>query len=65
MLNIAPLKSYYDDLNILEVFAQAHDKVRIVKLLTQHVVKDDSGVPINGGPPGWWLDYQSVIYIYD
>ena len=40
-------------------------RVRIVKLLTQHVVRGDFWVPTNGSPPWWWWRYQFVICIYD
>ena len=35
-------------------------RITIVKLLTQHVVKDDSWVPTSGSPPCWWWGYQSI-----
>ena len=35
-------------------------RVTIVKLPTQHVVKDDSWVPTSGSPPCWWWGYQSL-----
>ena len=35
-------------------------QITIVKLLTQHVVKDDSWVPTNGSTPCWWWGYQSL-----
>ena len=40
-------------------------RVRIVKPLTQHVVRGDSWVPTNGIPPCWWWGYQSEICIHD
>ena len=40
-------------------------RVRIVKLLTQHVVRGDSWVPTNGSPPCWWWGYQSVNCVHD
>ena len=35
--------------------------ITIVKLLTQHVIKDDSWVPTSGSPPCWWWGYQSLM----
>ena len=35
-------------------------RITIVKLLTQHVVKDDSWVPASGSRPCWWWGYQSL-----
>ena len=39
--------------------------VRIVKLLTQHVVRGDLWIPTNGSPPCWWWGCQSAICIHD
>ena len=36
-------------------------RVTVVKLLTQHVAKDDSWVPTSGSPPCWWRGYQSFM----
>ena len=36
-------------------------RITIVKLPTQHVVKDDSWVPTGGSPPCWWWGYQSLM----
>ena len=35
-------------------------RITLGKLLTQHVVKDDSWVPTSGSPPCWWWGYQSL-----
>ena len=40
-------------------------RVRIVKLLTQHVVRGDFWVPTNGSPPCWWWSFQSAVCIHD
>ena len=39
--------------------------VRIVKRLTQHIVRSDFRVATNGSPPYWWQGCQSVICIHD
>ena len=39
-------------------------RVRIVKLLSQYVVRGDFWVPTNGSSSCWWWGYQSVICIY-
>ena len=36
-------------------------RVTIVKLFTQHVVKGDSWVSTSGSPPCWWWGYQSLM----
>ena len=36
-------------------------RITIVKLLTQHVVKDHSWVPTSGSPTCWWWGYQSLM----
>ena len=36
-------------------------RVTVVKLLTQHITKGDSWVPISGSPPCKWWGYQSLI----
>ena len=41
----------------LQVFHQ----VTIIKLLTQHVEKDDSWLPTSGSLPSWWLGCQSFM----
>ena len=40
-------------------------RVRIVKLLTQHVVRSDFWVLINGSPSCWWWGCQSENSIHD
>ena len=35
-------------------------RITIVKLLTQHFVKNDFWVPTSGSPPCWWWGYQSL-----
>ena len=35
-------------------------QITIVKLLTQHVVKEDSWVLTSGSTPCWWWGYQSL-----
>ena len=36
-------------------------RVAVVKLLTQHVVKDDSLVPTSSSLPCWWWGNQSIM----
>ena len=59
------IKMQFHAIKILEVKLPVLHRVRIVKQLTQHVVRGDFWVPTNGSSHCWWWGYQSAVCIHD